>query len=321
MLGVPRSGSPCTGQDVRQRSMLQLSQWDRPILFASVRASGQTPIKMMRALHLCFGACNTTNGQGHTRRGIFVSMTTGAALCRAPDADASLVRFPAQDLNNTYLLVRAGECEADAAGIGYSNPVNKQSRYAELTTLGKQQVVKRLTPLLAPMSENTSAWLWAATNSASYQTAEILTSTLGLGRSRLVPEYSFLDSRGLGALDNRAIAEVLPVLKEGDASSSLWKPPRGYDGTPNESVQDVLVRARQALSVMETQYDDELVVIIAPDSTVLSVLQAALLGIDLCDHWELAFRPAEMRVVDLSTAAARDDSPVQLQCARPPLCL
>jgi len=41
---------------------------------------------------------------------------------------------------------------------------------------------------------------------------------------------------------------------------------------------------------METQYDEEVVVIVAPDSTVLSVLQAALLGIDLRDHWQLAFR-------------------------------
>lgn len=55
-------------------------------------------------------------------------------------------------------------------------------------------------------------------------------------------------------------------------------------------MQDVLVRVRQTLSVMETQYSEELVVIIAPDSTVLSVLQAALLGIDLRNHWQLSFR-------------------------------
>lgn len=63
-----------------------------------------------------------------------------------------------------------------------------------------------------------------------------------------------------------------------------------YDGTPNESVADVLVRARQVLSITETQYDEEFIIFIAPDSNVLSVLQAALLGIDLRDHWGLAFR-------------------------------
>lgn len=135
----------------------------------------------------------------------------------------------------SYLIasqVRAGECGADAAGIGCSNPVNKQSQYAELTSLGKQQVIKRLTPSLASLTENASAWLWAATNSSSYQTAEILAATLELGRSRLVPEYSFLDPRGLGALDEKPFAEVLPILQQGDASSALWKPPRGQSYTP-----------------------------------------------------------------------------------------
>ena len=54
----------------------------------------------------------------------------------------------------------------------------------------------------------------------------------------------------------------------------------------------MLVRARQAMSVMETQYDEELVVIVAPDSTVLSVLQAAIMGVDLRDHWSLSYRCA-----------------------------
>lgn len=128
--------------------------------------------------------------------------------------------------------VRAGECGADAAGIGCSNPVNKQSQYADLTSLGKQQVIKQLTPSLAALTENTSVWLWAATNSSSYQTAEILAATLELGRSRLVPEYSFLDPRGLGALDGKPLTEVLPVLQQGDASSALWKPPRGQLHSP-----------------------------------------------------------------------------------------
>jgi broad specificity phosphatase PhoE len=66
----------------------------------------------------------------------------------------------------------------------------------------------------------------------------------------------------------------------------------GYDGTPNESVEDVLVRMRQVLSITETQYDGETVVFVAPDSSVLSVLQAALLGVDLRDHWGLEFRCA-----------------------------
>jgi hypothetical protein len=137
-------------------------------------------------------------------------------------------------------------------------------------------------------------------------------------------------------------AGSLPAHADGPGSRAraAWKPPRGTDGTPNESVADVLVRVRQVrgrrcgrrpspggrasaracrprrrlsdslllarararsrrhahvpasrscpgsalnaehlgavqvLSVTETQYSNSTVVIIAPDSENLSVLQA-----------------------------------------------
>ena len=36
-------------------------------------------------------------------------------------------------------------------------------------------------------------------------------------------------------------------------AAAEWRPPRGTDGTPNESVSDVLVRVRQVMSITETQ--------------------------------------------------------------------
>lgn len=121
-------------------------------------------------------------------------------------------------------------------GIGYSNPVNKQSKYAELTALGKQQVTKRLAPALNPHVQNNSAWIWSSINSSSYQTAEILSAALALGQSRVVPEYSFLDPRGLGAYDCQPVAEVWPLLQQGDSSSALWKPPRGVHATSDRAI-------------------------------------------------------------------------------------
>lgn len=56
----------------------------------------------------------------------------------------------------------------------------------------------------------------------------------------------------------------------------------------------MLVRVRQVLSITETQYNEETIVFVAPDSTILSVLQAALLGIDLRDHWALAYQCATL---------------------------
>jgi broad specificity phosphatase PhoE len=168
--------------------------------------------------------------------------------------------------------------------------VNKQSRYAELTRLGRQQVLRRVVPMIAPLAVANSVWIWPAIHSCSYQTGGLLADALGVGQSRLVPEYSFLDPRGLGSLDGQLLSEVEPVIRAGDQSSSLWKPPRGFDGTPNESVQDVMVRVRQVLSITETQFDEEMIVFVAPDSSVLSILQAAVQGIDLRDHWKLAYR-------------------------------
>lgn len=48
------------------------------------------------------------------------------------------------------------------------------------------------------------------------------------------------------------------------------------------------------MSVMETQYKGADVIVVSPDSDNLSVLQAALLGIDLRRHAELGLRPGEV---------------------------
>ncbi len=48
-----------------------------------------------------------------------------------------------------------------------------------------------------------SVWLWPSIHLGAYQTAEILASLMDIGRSRIVPEYSFLDARGVGGLENQ----------------------------------------------------------------------------------------------------------------------
>lgn len=66
-----------------------------------------------------------------------------------------------------------------------------------------------------------------------------------------------------------------------DSLSPNIKPPPIDDGTPNESVADVFVRVTQLMSILETQYSDETVIIVSPDSDNLTVLQAGLVGLDL----------------------------------------
>lgn len=66
-----------------------------------------------------------------------------------------------------------------------------------------------------------------------------------------------------------------------DSISPNIKPPPISDGTPNESVGDVFVRVTQLMSILETQYSGDTVIIVSPDSDNLSVLQAGLVGLDL----------------------------------------
>ncbi|KAF8059174.1 mx [Scenedesmus sp. PABB004] len=217
----------------------------------------------------------------------------GAAAPRA--ARAGLVQFPAAELKNNYVLVRAGESESEAEDAVLTNPVWKQSGAASLSKRGKAQVVREALPALRSLGVcgDAGCWIWPSITNTAYQTGEILAYALGVGRSRIVPEYSFLDARGVGALDGGRVAETYRRLAEGDALDAGWRPPPGYDGTPNESAADVLTRMRQVMSITETQYSGEDVVFISPDSDTLSVLQAAVVGLDVRRHRELAFRPGE----------------------------
>lgn len=91
--------------------------------------------------------------------------------------------------------------------------------------------------------------------------------------------YSFLDARGVGALEGLRLGTVYQQVWDGDSLDANWRPPKGYDGTPPESTGDVLTRLRQLLSITETQYVGEDVVIITPDSDTLSILQVGFLRV------------------------------------------
>lgn len=66
-----------------------------------------------------------------------------------------------------------------------------------------------------------------------------------------------------------------------DTISPRIKPPPIDDGTPNESVSDVFVRVIQLMSILETQYSADTVIIVSPDSDNLTILQAGIVGLDL----------------------------------------
>jgi hypothetical protein len=67
----------------------------------------------------------------------------------------------------------------------------------------------------------------------------------------------------------------------------------------SDSIADVLVRANQLVSTMESMYSGENIVIISPDSDNLSILQAALYDenpdISLPKHSRFWFKNGEVR--------------------------
>lgn len=239
----------------------------------------------------------------------------------SPIANArGLFQMPPVRLNNRYYLVRAGESEYESKGIINTNPVAKTSMDNGLSERGKKQTARTALALKEMEACEDSCWIWPSITQRAYQAAEIIASLNEVNRSRIVPEYSFLDARGLGVYEGKKLDYIAEVYAS-DSISARIKPPPIDDGTPNESVSDVFVRVTQLMSILETQYSGETVIIISPDSDNLTVLQAGLVGLDLRKHNDLYFRPGEVRFVDANDIPEyKQPASGNFQCLNPPSC-
>ncbi|MFS7963157.1 putative histidine phosphatase superfamily, clade-1 [Helianthus anomalus] len=238
-----------------------------------------------------------------------------------PSADArGLFQMPPVRLTNRYFLVRAGESEYESLGVINTNPVAKTSVDNGLSTIGKKQTVRAALRLKEMGACENSCWIWPSITQRAYQAAEIIAAVNGVNRSNIVPEYSFLDARGLGAYEGKALQSVSEIYAS-DLVSPDIKPPPINDGTPNESVADVFVRVTQLMSILETQYSEDTVIVVSPDSDNLTILQAGLVGLDLRRHSELAFEPGEVRFFDPSSIPTyKQPASAIYKCLNPPSC-
>ncbi|XP_010519560.1 PREDICTED: uncharacterized protein LOC104798977 [Tarenaya hassleriana] len=265
---------------------------------------------------------NTRTFPAITRRRLVEALS----LCLAApplslSADArGLFQMPPLRLSNRYYLVRAGESEYESLGIINTNPVAKTSVDSGLSEKGKKQTVRAALQLKAMGACDRNCWIWPSITQRAYQAAEIIAAFNGISRSYIVPEYSFLDARGLGAFEGKNLESISEVYAM-DGISPRTKPPPVGDGTPNESVSDVFVRVTQLMSILETQYSGDTVVIVSPDSDNLSVLQAGVLGLDLRRHSELYMGPGEVRFLDTdSIPAYKQPASAVYKCTNPPNC-
>ncbi|KAF0923487.1 hypothetical protein E2562_006375 [Oryza meyeriana var. granulata] len=211
---------------------------------------------------------------------LLLSASLQLPLAPAAASARGLFRMPPPRLANRYFLVRAGESVYEGQGFLRTNPVAKTSVDSGLSPAGLRQAARAALELQRLGACEDDCWIWPSITQRAYQAAEIIAAANEVNRSHIVPEYSFLDARGLGAFEGKSL-ETLPEVYASDSISPDIKPPPINDGTPNESVADVFVRVTQLMSILETQYSGDTVVIVSPDSDNLSILQAGLIGLDL----------------------------------------
>ncbi|ONK80645.1 uncharacterized protein A4U43_C01F20140 [Asparagus officinalis] len=132
------------------------------------------------------------------------------------------------------------------------------------------------------------------------------------------------DEEGNRRQRRRLMASQRRMLLKVYSSNSLSpniKPPPIDDGTPNESVADVFVRVTQLMSILETQYAGDTVIIVSSDSDNLTVLQAGLIGLDLRRHNGMFFGPGDVRLVDPKSIPDVKEPPSAVyKCTNPPSC-
>uniref|UniRef100_A0A7S2ZUZ5 Twin-arginine translocation signal domain-containing protein n=1 Tax=Rhodosorus marinus TaxID=101924 RepID=A0A7S2ZUZ5_9RHOD len=218
-----------------------------------------------------------------------------------PAEARGLVLLPLQSpLENSYYFMRAGESKYDALGVIKSNPVEKLLVENGLTEKGHYQAVHAADKLeksnIGPFGDR-EFWIWTGTEAKASETAEILMTRLNMRRENVVPEYSYLDCRGMGVYEGVEAKKALPVIRSMDETDHYLRMDLGEDGTPNESIHDVFLRMRQLISKTETMYQACDIVLVSPDSYTLSVLECALRNEELRHYGHYSYEPGELRAV------------------------
>mmetsp|Transcript_23051 Transcript_23051/g.46915 ORF Transcript_23051/g.46915 Transcript_23051/m.46915 type:complete len:567 (+) Transcript_23051:121-1821(+) len=267
------------------------------------------------------------NGHAHSRRSMLhtasmsfagtVSSGPLAALLRSlgdePEAGGcksranrnvanamGLVRFPCPPgtLMNTYHLIRAGESGYEANDVLITNPLFLTNREDALTDLGIIQVEEACNEMMSKgMNPSVVKYSLAA---KCIDTVNIMATNMMIGRNRIVPEFTFMDQRQAGLWDGKPLSTTEPAMFALDATEAGkegldGRPPANEDGTANETLYDQVVRLRQLMSILETQYSGDEIVLVFPDGGSPALLSCLIAGIPLNKCHALNFAPGEIR--------------------------
>jgi broad specificity phosphatase PhoE len=235
------------------------------------------------------------------RRRFFKSTLISPFLFHAEKAHArGLVQFPCNEpLGNTYHFMRAGESLLDAEGIWSTNPLFITNRDARLSDIGSDQV-RNAARLLEENNVEPTIVLYSLAAS-SMDSSNILGEELQIGRDRLVPEYYNLDPRAIGKWDTLPRSTTEPAVwamddAEADPHGLGGRPPPHIDSTPHETLANQATRLRQHMSLLETQYSGDTILLVFPDGTGPALLSCMIAGIPLNRVHQLEYMPGEVRL-------------------------
>jgi hypothetical protein len=176
-----------------------------------------------------FLSTNNNNNNHHSlpRRALFrnsflswMAATTSLALDPPLPAKAELVQFPCAPgtLRNTYHFMRAGQSLLEAQNVWGTNPLFLTNRENALSNVGIHQV-QEACRVLDDAQLHLSLVKFPLTANA-IDTSDIIASTLQIGRNQMVPEYTYMDQRGIGKWDMLPLDSTLEAVWAMDAKEA-----------------------------------------------------------------------------------------------------
>lgn len=132
-------------------------------------------------------------------------------------------------------------------------------------------------------------------------TGDLVARTLLLARDRLLPEFTYLDPRGIGLWDGSSYSTTRKAVAAMDFQQAGplglgGRPPANNDGTPNETLADQFIRLRQFFSLQESRTSGENILVIFPDGVGPALSSALIAGLPLNTCHALEFNPGEIRL-------------------------
>jgi hypothetical protein len=237
----------------------------------------------------------------------FTSVTT--TTNPSPAHAGGLLQFPVTTvpLKNKYHLIRAGTSELERDGIYSTNPLFLTNRENQMDP---KEGIAELQKAVTVIQQQPPTVVYHSLAANGMDTGDYIARSLNLGRDRLLPEFTYLDQRGIGLWDSSDGFITRPAvwaLDEGDAGPEGFggRPPANEDGTPNETLHDQFIRLRQFLSLQESRTSGEIILIIFPDGTGPALLSCMIAGIPFSKCHVLEMSPGEVRL-DITTQSIRE---------------